>query len=128
MIGLKVYADGKAEVKDIDTDRLYDEVGGEPEEYRPFVDKTIAMIINKEAGVREGRNKAIPFTYLNGTVLFLRAKGKSETYTNLDEERIDRLTERFPKIELLEEEKCETSLSLRERFIAWLTKILMISR
>lgn len=128
MIGLKVYADGKAEIKNIAVSRFFNEVGGEPEEYRPFVDKTLVIVINSEAGVREGRNIAIPFAYLYGTVLFVRTKGKGQSYIDLDKEKIERLLERFPKIKLKEEEVCETSHSLRERFAAWLIRILKGNR
>ena len=127
MTGLKVYPDGTAEIKDISPSDFNKEVCGESEEYRPFVDKTIVMIINKEATVREGRNTAIPFAHLNGTVLFMRAKGKAQNYVNLDDEKIERLIERFPKIKI-KEKTCETSPSLPARFKAWLTRILKASR
>lgn len=128
MIALKVYPDGLAEIKNVDPSDFYDEVGGAPEEYRPFVDTTLVMVINSEAGVREGRNVAVPFMYLCGTVLFVRTKGKGQSYVDLDEEKIESLCKRFPKIKLKEEEKCETLLSLRERFVAWLTRILMVNQ
>lgn len=126
MIGLKVYVNGNAEIKDMDPDDLYSEVGGEPEDTRPFVDNTIAVITNRDAGINDGKNVILPCVNLYGTVLFLKSRGQS--YVDMSDEMIDMLLDRFPKIQRTEDRRCGTSLSLRERFIAWLTRIFKGSR
>lgn len=122
---LKVYPNGEAELRDIDVSELFYEVEGEPIDSRIFVDKTLVMISSNDAGLREGRNIALPSVKVYGTVLFLRAKGKGKNYIGIDEETVYRLLDRFPKIKF-KGEICETSLSLPARFKAWLTRILTV--
>ncbi len=124
---LKVYPNGEADLRDIDESEFFYEIEGEPIDNRIFVDKTLVMISSDDAGLREGRNIALPSVKVYGTVLFLRAKSKGKNYIGIDEETVRRLLDRFPKINF-KEEICKTSSSLRARFKAWLTRILTASR